>query len=170
MIAAIQSVTAKEGSIMSRNPLIPALLVLGSLALVGPAAAQHVTIAVDDVKWSPAPAAFPKGAQITVLSGDPSKEGPYVLRLKFPAGYKVAAHNHPNDENLTVVSGALRFGHGDKLDEQKGTLLKAGSYVMTPKGMNHYVVIGEDTVVQIHAIGPSGITYVNPADDPRRSN
>jgi quercetin dioxygenase-like cupin family protein len=155
---------------MSRNLLIPALLVFGALVLAGPAAAQHVMTPADDVKWSPAPPAFPKGAQIAVLNGDPSKEGLYVLRLKFPAGYKVAAHNHPNDENLTVVSGALRFGHGDKLDEQKGTLLKAGSFVMTPKGMNHYVAVAEDTVVQIHAIGPSGITYVNPADDPRKSN
>jgi quercetin dioxygenase-like cupin family protein len=155
---------------MARNLLIPGLLVFGALAFIGPAAAQHVTTPVDDVKWSPAPAAFPKGAQIVVLNGDPSKDGLYVLRLKFPAGYKVAAHNHPNDENLTVVSGALRFGHGDKLDEQKGTLLKAGSFAMTPKGMNHYVVVAEETVVQIHAIGPSGITYVNPADDPRKSN
>ncbi len=155
---------------MTRNSPIAALLVFGSLALVGPAAAQHVLTPADDVKWSAAPPAFPKGAQIAVLNGDPSKDGLYVLRLKFPAGYKVPAHTHPNDENLTVVSGALRFGHGDKLDEQKGALLKAGSFAMTPKGMAHYVVVTEDTVVQVHAIGPSGITYVNPADDPRKSN
>ena len=155
---------------MTRKFAIPALLAAGSLLLIGPAAAQHVLTAGDQIKWSAAPAAFPKGAEIAILSGDPGKDGPYVLRLKFPAGYKVAPHTHPNDENLTVVSGALRFGHGDKPDEQKATLLKAGSFAMTPKGMQHYVAVAEDTVVQIHAIGPSGITYVNPADDPRKSN
>jgi quercetin dioxygenase-like cupin family protein len=154
---------------MTRNSPIAALLVFGALALVGPAAAQHVLTPADDVKWSPAPPAFPR-AQIAVLSGDPGKEGLYALRLKLPAGYRVAPHTHPNDENLTIVSGALRFGHGDKIDEQKATLLKAGSFAMTPKGMPHYVSVAEETVVQIHAIGPSGITYVNPADDPRKSN
>jgi quercetin dioxygenase-like cupin family protein len=155
---------------MARKCMIAGVLMAGSLVLMGPAAAQHVLTSADDVKWSPAPPAFPKGAQIAVLNGDPGKEGLYVLRLKFPAGYKVAPHTHPNDENLTVVSGAIRFGHGDKADEQKATLLKAGSFAMTPKGMQHYVSVGEDTVVQIHAIGPGGITYVNPADDPRKSN
>ena len=134
------------------------------------AADEHVTIAPDAVKWNQGPPFLPKGAQFSVITGDPSKEGPYVIRLKFPAGFKVPAHFHPNDENITVISGTFGFGMGDKLDESKGTTLKAGGFVRAPKGMQHFAYATEETVVQIHAIGPGGITYVNPADDPRKSN
>jgi hypothetical protein len=81
-----------------------------------PEADDHQTsVFSGDLKWGPAPPALPKGAEITVLSGDPSKDGPYVLRLKMPSGYKVPAHNHPSTENLTVVSGNFHIGMGDKL-------------------------------------------------------
>src|SRR6266705_3740872 len=77
------------------------------------------------LKWGPAPSVFPKGAQIAVLSGDPFKGGLYVVRLKMPSGYKIPAHNHPTDEMVTVISGNLHLGMGDKLDEKKGVLLTA---------------------------------------------
>jgi quercetin dioxygenase-like cupin family protein len=127
-------------------------------------------VSPDQLKWSPAPPAFPKGAQIAVISGDPSKEGPYVVRLKAPAGYKVPAHTHPNDENITVISGSFHVGMGEKLDEKKGTAVKAGGFTRAPKGMQHYAWFTEESVIQNHGVGPSGITYVNPADDPRKSN
>jgi uncharacterized protein DUF4437 len=53
---------------------------------------------------------LPKGAHIAVLYGDPDKAEPFVFRLKFPAGYKVAAHIHPNDYDLTVLSGTMYLG------------------------------------------------------------
>ena len=81
-----------------------------------------------DLKWGPAPPTLPKGAEITVLSGDPSKDGPFVLRLKMPSGYKVPAHNHPTTETLTVVSGNFHIGMGDKLDETKAIELTAGGF------------------------------------------
>jgi hypothetical protein len=86
----------------------------------------------------PAPSVFPKGAQIAVLSGDPFKDGLYVVRLKMPSGYKIAAHNHPTDEMVTVISGNFHLGMGDKLDEKKGVLLTAGGYAEAPSKMNHY--------------------------------
>src|SRR3978361_1764139 len=79
-----------------------------------------------EIKWSPAPGVVPKGAEIAVLSGDPFKDGPYVLRLKMPQGYKLPAHNHPTTENVTVISGTFHIGMGDKLDEKKGIELTAG--------------------------------------------
>jgi hypothetical protein len=79
-----------------------------------------------DLKWGPAPSVLPKGAEITVLSGDPFKDGAYVLRLKVPAGYKIPAHNHPTTEYLTVISGDFHIGMGDRLDEKKGIALTAG--------------------------------------------
>ena len=95
-----------------------------------------------DLKWGPAPPALPKGAEITVLSGDPSKDGPFVLRLKMPSGYKVPAHNHPTDE---IISGNFHIGMGDKFDENKAIELTAGGYAEAPAKMNHYAcgVIGD---------------------------
>src|SRR6266446_2594132 len=101
-----------------------------SLAVILPAgaiaAAQHVIAQPDSLKWTAAPPVLPKGAQIAVLYGDPGKPGPFVFRLKFPAGYKVAAHMHPNDYNVTVLSGTMYLGMGDKFDPAQGQALNAG--------------------------------------------
>ena len=121
-----------------------------------------------DIKWSPAPQVLPKGAEITVLSGDPYKDESYVLRLKVPNGYKVPAHNHPTTEYVTVISGNFHIGMGDKLDEKNGIELTAGGYGEAPAKMNHYAWATSPSVVQIHGQGPFAITYVNPADDPSK--
>lgn len=128
---------------------------------------HHVTLQADALKWT-APAAYAKGAQFAVLKGDPTKEGVYVVRLKVPAGFRIAAHTHPNDENVTVLSGTFNIGNGPTLDETKGVSVKAGGYSFVAKGMQHYAWFPEETVIQLHGIGPQGITYVNPADDPRK--
>src|SRR5436853_4881590 len=107
---------------------------------------DHVVVSADQLKWVAAPPSFPKGAQIAVLSGDPSKEGLYVVRLKAPAGYKVPAHVHPNDENVTVISGSFNIGMGDKLDEKKGEMLKVGGYAKVTKGMQHYAFFTEESI------------------------
>ena len=119
------------------------------------------------LEWAPAPNFVPDGAQIAVLSGDPSKDGAYVVRLMMPAGYKVPAHNHPTTEMVTVISGDFHLGMGDKLDEEKSMLLTAGGYAEAPAQMNHYAWASSPTIVQIHGQGPFAISYVNPADDPR---
>jgi anti-sigma factor ChrR (cupin superfamily) len=121
-----------------------------------------------DLKWGPAPPTLPKGAELTVLSGDPSKDVPYVVRLKMPSGYKIAAHNHPTTENVTVISGNFHIGMGDKLDEKNGIELTAGGYAEAPAKMNHYAWTSSASVVQVHGQGPLAITYVNPADDPSK--
>jgi anti-sigma factor ChrR (cupin superfamily) len=118
------------------------------------------------LKWGPAPPVLPKGAEITVLSGDPFKDGAYVLRLKMPAGYKIPAHNHPTTEYVTVISGDFHIGMGDKLDEKNGIALTAGGYGEAPAKMNHYAWASSPSVVQVHGQGPFAITYVNAADDP----
>lgn len=122
----------------------------------------------NDIKWGPAPDALPKGGQFAVVSGDPSKDGPYVVRIKIPSGYKVPAHFHPTTEHVTVLSGNFHIGMGDKLDQTKGMELTSGAYAEAPAKMNHYAWTTSDTVLQIHGQGPFAITYVNPADDPRK--
>jgi hypothetical protein len=126
------------------------LAILSALAMPVCAIAQdhhHATVQPDAVKWS-APAAYAPGAQLAVIKGDPSKEGMYVVRLKVPAGFKI--------------------GTGDKVDPEKGTLVKAGGYSYVAKGMTHYAWFTDETVLQLHGMGPQGVTYVNPADDPRK--
>ena len=128
---------------------------------------HHAAVQADELKWS-APAAYAPGAQLAVIKGNPTKEGLYVVRLKVPAGYRIEGHTHPNDENVTVLSGSFNIGTGDKLDQTKGTLVKAGGYSYVAKGMTHYAWFTEDTVLQLHGMGPQGITYVDPTKDPRK--
>jgi len=139
-----------------------------ALLLVGtaPLFADDMPMNADSIKWGPAPAVLPAGANLAVMAGDPSKDGSFVLRLKMPAGYKIAAHNHPTSEYITVLSGNFHIGMGDKLDEAKGTELTAGGFGVAPAGMNHFAWATSDTIVQVHGEGPFVITYVNPADDP----
>jgi quercetin dioxygenase-like cupin family protein len=118
------------------------------------AADDHITVSADQLEWGPAPPAFPKGAQISVLSGDPTKEGLYVIRLKVPAGYKVPPHTHPNDENITVISGTFNIGMGSTFDETKGKALNAGGFMHMPKGMQHFAWFTEESIIQLHGMGP----------------
>jgi anti-sigma factor ChrR (cupin superfamily) len=143
--------------------------ILALTALAGTASlADNMPVNADGLKWGPAPPVLPKGAQIVVLSGDPFKDGLYVLRLKMPANYKIPAHNHPTSEYVTVVSGKFHIGMGDKLDDKRGVELRAGGFGEAPAHMNHYAWSSEETVVQVHGQGPFAITYVNPADDPSK--
>ena len=123
----------------------------------------------DQLKWMSAPPILPKGAQISVLSGDSEKTGPFTIRLKTPAGYRIPAHSHPTAERVTIISGDFHFGMGDKLDEAKAEKLSSGSFVDLPANMNHYALTSTETVVQIDSEGPLAIKYVNPADDPSKS-
>jgi quercetin dioxygenase-like cupin family protein len=152
---------------MKRIVVAATILALTSAGSVHAADEHHSTMQADGLKWV-APAAYAKGAQFAVVKGDPSKEGFYVVRLKVPAGFGIAPHTHPNDENVTVLSGVFHIGTGDKFDEKKGTTVKVGGYAYVAKGMQHYAYFPEDTVIQLHGMGPQGITYVNPADDPRK--
>ena len=112
---------------------------------------------------------LPKGAVIAVLTGDPFKDGPYVLRLKMPANYRIPAHHHPTTENVTVVSGSFHAGMGDKLYADKGQVFEPGGFVSMPAGMNHFAWATTETIVQVHGNGPFAIVYVNPADDPSKA-
>jgi quercetin dioxygenase-like cupin family protein len=134
----------------------------------GPAATeQHVIFTPADLKWMDGPPGLPPGAKMAVLSGDPAKKGLFTVRLQVQAGYKVPPHTHPSAEHVTVISGVLYVGAGDKFDEETGKQLEAGSYVVLPADMTHYAWSRGETIIQIHSMGPFEIKYVNPADDPR---
>jgi quercetin dioxygenase-like cupin family protein len=148
---------------MTRKIVLSALLAVVPLA----AAAMDVTPDPSNLKWGPAPAGLPPGAQVAVVSGDPGGNGPYVIRARMPNGYTVPPHTHPTDENVTVLSGTLHFAMGGTLDTSKGDPVKAGGFFRAEQGMQHYAWADEPTEIQIHGMGPFAIQYVNPADDPR---
>jgi anti-sigma factor ChrR (cupin superfamily) len=129
-------------------------------------AGTPVIVTPDAVKWNP----LSPGMQISVLSGDPSKPGPYTLRLKFSDAARVAAHWHPEDENVTVVQGTFLAGMGEKYDAAALHEFPTGSFILMPKQMRHFAAARGETIVQLHGDGPFVINYVNPADDPSKSN
>jgi mannose-6-phosphate isomerase-like protein (cupin superfamily) len=133
----------------------------------------HVIASVHDAQWGSAPPMLPAGAEIAVLAGNPMQPVPYTIRLKFPAGYAIPAHSHPTDENVVVVSGALTFGMGDKLnrDVAVNKTLSSGGFALMPAGMNHYAfTTGEETTIVLYGLGPVEFKYANPADDPRNAH
>lgn len=135
-------------------------------AAVAPAP-EHQYFTPADVKWGEAPPALPKGAKFAVLEGDPTAPGPFTMRLWVPAGYRIQPHWHPAIEHVTVISGSFFMGMGDTWDESKGHEMPAGSFGYMAAGIKHFAWAKVETVVQVHGIGPWGITYVNPSDDPR---
>ena len=141
------------------------LLILLAASLAGSAAQAQVNPA--GVKWGPTSTTIPKGAQMAVISGDPSKEGIFVFRVRFPPGYVIAPHHHGTDEYVTVISGALNIGMGKKLQRSGRPNLVTGGFIRTEAGMDHYVLTRSGATIQVMGEGPFTITYVNPKDDPR---
>ena len=150
-----------------RKSALVSLLLLVSLPFPATAMDEHAIVQPNKLSWTKAPPMLPPGAELAVLTGDPGKPVPYVLRARMPKGYIIPAHTHPADENVTVLSGSMHIGMGGKLDTSKGEKVRSGGYVHVPTGMQHYVWITEPTVIQVHGMGPVDFTYVNPADDPR---
>src|SRR5688572_4918469 len=116
------------------------------------------------LKWQDAPASLPKGAQIALLEGDPAKEGPFVVRFKFPDNYIVAPHTHPKRERVTVLRGTLHVGMGKKFDRKRAFAMPAGAYGSWPENMAHFGWFSGETIIQLHGIGPWAIHYIDPSD------
>jgi quercetin dioxygenase-like cupin family protein len=154
------------------NKMFSVALSLVAVAALGVAQepkAPHIALTPADVKWGPPPPTLSKGAQLAVVSGDPTTTGPFVIRLKFPAGYKVAPHWHPTDEHVTVLAGTMALGMGDKFDEATMKVLPEGSYGMLPAEMRHFAMAKTAATIQVHGMGPFVVNYVNAADDPSKT-
>ena len=130
----------------------------------------HKLITPQEIKWGPGPASLPPGAEAAALYGDPTKDAPFAMRLKFPKGYQIAPHTHPKPEVVTVISGTFGLGLGETADRSKVNTLPAGSFTALPPGMAHFVFFDEDTILQINTTGPWALNYINPKDDPRQKS
>jgi len=143
--------------------------ILFSFGLLVTAQKTHVLSDPKEANWAPAPPMFPAGAQMVVLAGDPTKPTPYTVRLKFPSNYAIPAHSHPTDEHVVVVSGAVTFGMGDKLDKTAASnkTLPVGGFALMPATVNHYAYTTQESTIVLFGEGPVEFKYVNPSDDPR---
>src|SRR5688500_8704615 len=122
----------------------------------------------DQIQWKDGPPSLAPGAKFAVLEGDPAKKGYFAMRLKFPDGYKVMPHWHPNFERVTIIKGTLHLGMGETFDKNSANALPAGSYSFMPPGMRHFAWAEGETELQLATMGPWAINYLNPQDDPRK--
>ena len=128
------------------------------------------SILPENIEWQSFPG-FPPAARLAVMVGNPSESAPYVIRVKLPGGEKLMPHKHPEDRVYTVISGVFYIGLGEKFDTDKLTAYPPGSVVVLPGDTWHFhwAKSGE-YVTQVTALGPLGLDYLNPADDPRRQH
>lgn len=127
-------------------------------------------ILAEDIDWQPF-AAFPPSVRLAVLIGQPSQEGPYLIRVKVPRGVKLMPHKHPEDRTYTVISGVFYIGLGDQFDAEKLEAYPPGSVIVLPGDTSHFHWAKScEYITQVTAIGPLGLEYVNPKDDPRNAN
>lgn len=130
---------------------------------------QAVNIYQPDVlEWKEGPAALLPGARMAVVKGDPTKPGLFTMRLWFPADYRVDPHWHVADEHVTVISGALHIGMGERFDREMGKPVPEGGFMWMPAGTRHFGWTEQETEIQLHGTGPWVVNYINPEDDPRR--
>ena len=140
------------------------------VAFLGASAAhaQQAVTTADALKWVSAPASLPAGAKVAMLQGDLARPGAFAFRLKLPAGYQLKPQSSPAINRMYVVSGALNFGSGDKFDSARTMPLYAG-YAHWPNNGPYFAFTKEETVIEIEGAGPWAVNYVNPADDPTKT-
>lgn len=116
-------------------------------------------IQVTDPVWKDAPPSMPKGTKIATLEGDTRLPGMFTVRLNVPKGSVIAPHTHPRPERVTVLSGRVRVGFGKSVDGS-GTVFTEGGFYVNPPGKPHFLVIEEETVLQLTCEGPWELRYV----------
>ena len=119
------------------------------------------------LKWGPTPPGLPTGARAAVVSGDPSKPGPFTVRLDMPPDYTIRPHHHPTSEELRLIEGTAHLGHGEKWDEKAMKAMAADEPVALKAKEPHFLHAASRVVMEVQSTGPFAITYVNPKDDPR---
>jgi quercetin dioxygenase-like cupin family protein len=127
----------------------------------------HRMMTPGELKWADVPS-LPAGAKIMVIEGPLNEAVPFTFRLRFPPNYSIPAHWHPAVERVTVLSGTFHMGVGDKLDTGNSMALLPGGMMIMQPGTKHFAWNEDEVILQLHGTGPWGITYVDPADDPRK--
>lgn len=120
------------------------------------------------LQWVDVPS-LPAGAKIAVLEGRMNAAEPFTARLRLPANYRIPPHWHPAIEHVTVLSGIFHMGHGEAFDGARATALPRGGFAVMQARTPHFAfTTNEPAEIQLHGVGPWGVTYINAQDDPRR--
>ena len=127
-------------------------------------AGEHIMLLPSELTWTDLPSL--PGVKVAVIEGPLDRSVPIMFRLKFPANFKVMPHWHPGIEHITIISGTLHMGLGSVFDQSKTRALTPGSVSIMQPGTHHFVWTNEETIGQVHSIGPWSVNYVNPVDDP----
>jgi quercetin dioxygenase-like cupin family protein len=124
--------------------------------------ADFVRLTPDQIQWRDLPDGH--GAQLATIAGDPSGNGLYVQRVRFPPHVMDQPHRHPHDRHVTVISGTWFTGTGSTFDPGKAVPLRAGSYMLHPGGAWHWDGSNsdEEVIVQVVGIGPADTVQANP--------
>jgi quercetin dioxygenase-like cupin family protein len=170
----IEQAAQPAGTTFKTNPNLGAALfamfaigVVLNASAVAQTAEGVVAMTPAEMKWAAQGGLAAPGMEQLNLLGDPAKPGPYTLRLKFPKGFKIAPHTHPDSREVTILSGTFATGYGEKFDAGNLKVLPAGSFYTEPANIPHYIEIEEDTVLQVSGMGPSGRRFVNPPETPK---
>jgi quercetin dioxygenase-like cupin family protein len=107
---------------------------------------EIVALTPEQVRWF-TPPYYKDGRQRAQLFGDSSQGGAWIDRVKIPAGMHVLAHTHPQDELVTVIEGTWYLGEGERFDSAKLKGYPAGSFIVIPTGVPHFVAAKEGTVI-----------------------
>ena len=135
--------------------------VLIGTAMAQTAAPSVVALTPAEMKWQSQGGLATPGMEQLNLVGDPAKPGPYTLRLKFPKGFTIAPHTHPDSREVTIISGTFATGYGEKFDAETLKILPAGSFYTEPANVPHYIEIKDEVVLQVSGTGPSGRHFVD---------
>ncbi len=139
----------------------------GLVAVHQPGQEVFKSVLSEDINWQPF-AAFPPSVRLAVIVGQPSKAGPYTIRVRVPHGIKLMPHRHPEDRVYTVISGIFYIGLGDQFNPEKLEAYPPGSVVVLPGNTSHFHWAKSSAyVTQVTAIGPLGLEYISALDDPR---
>jgi quercetin dioxygenase-like cupin family protein len=156
----INLAASSKGAPTMSSPVLRSTLLAFCLTGLGipavDAAGTPTLLQPDALVWTPAEG-LPPGAEVAVLYGDPTKDGPFTLRFKFPAGYEIATHSHPTDEFVTIVSGKGRMAFGATADAASAQPLAPGAFTVLPAGAWHHLWIDADMIVELHSTGPFGV-------------
>jgi len=154
-------------SALSTLWLCASALLAPAIATAGEAPADAIMLRPDQLKWVDNPRV--PGLGLARILGDEKEPGPYIYRVRFPAGRVVEAHSHPDDRTYTVISGTWYVGWGKRYDPAKLSALPPGSFYTEPAGVPHFVATPDgEAIVQVTGTGPTRADFVDPAHAPKR--
>lgn len=141
-------------------PVIGAIVVASVTGWSKQTRKEILAVRPAEVKWF-TPPYYTDGRQRAQLLGDSSTDGAWIDRVKIPAGGRVRAHTHPHDELVTVIEGTWYVGEGERFDVAKLKPYPAGSFLIIPAGVPHFVAAKDaGVIVQLSGTGKFGTDYL----------